>query len=238
MGNIRMPNNFVVCFLHIPKSGGTSVREIFGGYFGKSVFECYWASGGRTIENLLWLKEEEKKDISCLFGHYFFGTERLINKKALYMTIMRETVPRIISHYLFHARTLPNFGNDHKATLLKMLSAKDFQYNNTSSRMISGVGNRNIPEDEILEIALKNITNDFIFVGTIEDVLVEKKLKEKLDAFCKGEQIPNLRNLNAREKEYSDVHAALIGDTELVEAIIARNSADQRLYNLISKRVD
>jgi hypothetical protein len=235
MSDYSIGKNIALCFLHIPKAGGTSIRQFFGAYFGERIFDCYWASLGRTIEDLLWLREKEKTEISCLFGHYFFGTERLLKKKSLYMTVLRQPVQRIISQYLFQLQTnsLPNHfdldGVEHGEKLSKIIASGDFQYNNIACRMISGVGNRDIPPDEILDIALDNIANDFIFVGTLEDEFIESKLSIILDIFGTNKRKDKLQRLNLGVYK-SDIYKNIENNLELKEFIMANNSADCMLY--------
>src|SRR5271156_2042021 len=82
---VIMWTDLVLCYLHIPKSGGTSIRDVFSNAVPDgTVFDCYWALSGHTIEDLLWLSTAEKRAIRVLFGHYFFGTHTILERPATY----------------------------------------------------------------------------------------------------------------------------------------------------------
>ena len=148
-----MWTDLVLCYLHIPKSGGTSIRDVFSNAVPDgSVFDCYWALSGHTIEDLLWLSTAEKRAIRVLFGHYFFGTHTILERPATYATILRDPVDRVVSQYRYQSMTngLPFVSADRAPTFDEMLTSGNFAYNNLTCRMIAGIGPRRCTDNEVL----------------------------------------------------------------------------------------
>ncbi|HVX30184.1 MAG TPA: hypothetical protein VHA53_06860, partial [Nitrolancea sp.] len=89
----------VVIFLHAPKTGGTTlVRIIERQSAPGSVLNLYDSSYG---EELAAYPPEEIERIRAIAGHFYFGVHRFIARPSVYITVLRDPVARVISHYHF-----------------------------------------------------------------------------------------------------------------------------------------
>ena len=220
----------VICYMHIPKCGGTTMRDLAELYVkdGSEIFDCYWAVPGKTIEDLLWMSDKERERIKLLYGHFFFGTHKLFERPASYMTVLREPVSRVMSQYRFqYLRT--NEGAPTPSSAMQhfksVLCSGDFQYNNLAARMISGFGPSERTDAELLETALSNIDKHFSFVGALEDVELDQKLRHLL---AETQSLRPVKTELLRKNVNS--HVLPQPDEELFELIESRNKADLQLY--------
>lgn len=84
-----------IIFLHIPRTGGMSLRQIMDGVYGRENIGHPSVVGGLA---------EEDKSRSAFYGHFSFGLHRQLGPIAWlqtsYITIMREPGARLMSEYI------------------------------------------------------------------------------------------------------------------------------------------
>ena len=95
-----MDKNSLLIFLHIPKTGGTTLNSIFRKQFMRDKLFDHdnYQNKRMKLEDLT---EEEKKQIQAIAGHYFYGIHHLFNKRATYFTMLRNPIDRVISSYYY-----------------------------------------------------------------------------------------------------------------------------------------
>ena len=97
----------LIIFMHIPKTGGTTLNDIFKKSYAEN--EIYNHVPLEAMRNhFSQLKEEDKKEIKAISGHHFYGIHDLFSKPYTYFTMMRSPIERVISLYYF-LKTYPGY---------------------------------------------------------------------------------------------------------------------------------
>lgn len=82
-------------YLHIPKSAGTSVRQVFSEIYRDRLIEVYGPDANYAA----------CRPDSVLFGHFGFSLHRCLHdEEPSYMTLLRNPVDRVVSWYKHQAR--------------------------------------------------------------------------------------------------------------------------------------
>jgi len=178
-------NDGLVCiFLHIPKTGGSTLQEIIQRQY--SVGSIYNMDGSgmvalqRSVDRLLGMSERERDQIACLKGHMPFGAHRLFRRPSVYVTMLRHPYERAVSEYYF-AKNTPNHGlyeqvrggNMSLEAFLEL--RKDQGLSNIYCRLLGeAVDWRNLADSpvdippEALDVAKRNINDHVAVVGLTE----------------------------------------------------------------------
>lgn len=220
-------------FLHTPKAAGSTLNTIIDRQFLPSViFKINNSDVQKSINEFKNIVEEKRIKIRCLMGHMPFGLHRYLPQPSIYVTLLRNPIDRVISHYYFVLRN-PNHYLYEKVTSNNM-SLKDYvssaispELTNGQTRLISGVervdsinGDEFVSAD-ILEIAKKNL-QDYFVVGLSE------KFDESLILFKRILGWKNIfyikRNVTDRRPSINEI------DEETIKTIIEYNKLDIDLY--------
>ena len=221
-------------FLHIPKAGGTTLNRIISRqYKSNTIFEI----GARPYENFQkfeQLSNVKRDEIKYLHGHVPFGLfDKSLPVPPNYITMLRDPVDRIISHY-YHtmdraSNLLYNEDTSKYMTLEEFATSGPIpQLSNYQTRFISGIedvnpfyGNKPVNED-ILKIAKKNLSEHFTAVGIIE------KFDKSLVLF---QNILGWKNVNYTKQYVSKKRIPKEAVTEETMATIKKyNQYDIELY--------
>lgn len=147
-------------FIHIPKTGGTSVRNIFEQWFGnENIVHCY---SKETITNIQ--KQFLNKSNIVLYGHFNRANPCIPELKQL-ITILREPLECSISEYFHRKRT--NRLIEGRDTLVKHIC---FTKHNTLTDRVSFNININNYKDVL--------NNKFLAIG------VKEKMHKTLNLFA------------------------------------------------------
>ena len=170
-----------VIFLHIPKTAGTTLHRIIERQYSPEQIVSFGPDAHQSVEAFKALSEKRRAQIRMLKGHMGFGLHRYLPTgsrcgQAVYFTLMRDPVERVISHY-HHVLREPNhylypYTEDGQLGLADFLKTKvPIMLANGQTRLISGVWGE-VPfgecDAEILEIAKENIREHFVLVGLTE----------------------------------------------------------------------
>ena len=106
----------VLIFLHIPKTGGTTLHEALvremppeRRYQFYNVVTAANASENRLCQFLA-LSQQERDHFDCLHGHIQMGIHRLLSRPCVYVTLLRDPLRRSVSSYFQAAK---NKGGHH-----------------------------------------------------------------------------------------------------------------------------
>lgn len=173
-----------IIFLHILKTAGTTLNIILENHFTPensfSTFPNHMHPDG-SIEGFRALSNSEKQRIDLLTGHMGFGLHRDLPRPAVYITLLRNPIDRVISRYyqekhdpyshLHHAinsgMNLPEYARFY---------AEAAEMDNLQTRMIAGNWNKRgfgPCTTKMLATAKSNLQKRFVVCG----------LTERFDAF-------------------------------------------------------
>lgn len=169
-------SQYAIVFTHVGKTGGTTLDHIIrvaASISGKRACRPRTrrerpVDAAHHIQELVHLDEIADDQLSAcdyVIGHFPFGIHARLARPALYMTLLRDPVARLLSNFRFGldrqkwARNLP------VATLFEQGRLID----NMQTRQIAGVSDRNVPcTSAMLSAAIENLRSHYAVVGVTE----------------------------------------------------------------------
>lgn len=242
-GNENLDRQSVtVVFLHIPKTAGQTLYAILDREYGRQ--NIYTFQGGRqrlkqSIAEFCALPMAARNSFALLRGHISFGVQAHISRPFRYITMLRDPVTRIISHYYYVQKTTSHALHEQVTT--QNMSLRDYvtadlssELDNGQTRLLSGVGN-SVPIGEcttdLLEQAITNIESHFVTVGLTErfdeSVLLMKVL-------LRWRKMPLYTKKNVSKRPLTRDNPS----EEVIRLIRMRNQLDCKLYTYAQQRFD
>ena len=162
-------------FLHVPKSAGTTLNQILlRQYRPRIVHRIQKIIPGYSVEDFRAMTEDRKSRIRVVTGHIDFGFHDLMRCPCAYITILRDPVDRIVSHYYYVIRDPSHYlYRDVKGRKLSLLdyvrSGLTPELDNAQVKQLSGefVGYGECTREH-LERAKRNVTEQFVVAGLSE----------------------------------------------------------------------
>ncbi len=167
-------HNKTLIFLHLPKTAGSTLHKIIEReYKSKSIYSLDNFKTKEAVEEFKSLPEVQRSEIQVLKGHMRFGLHEYLPQPSSYITILREPVDRVISHYYYVLRK-PNH-HLYEQVKSKNMSLKDYvssgitkELDNSQARLLSSIA-ADIPFGEcspdVLESAKRNLEEHFAVIG-------------------------------------------------------------------------
>ncbi len=92
-------------FVHVPKTAGTSLVAMLRQEHGRSaVWGMYGEERDALVEQYLALPANERAQIRAITGHVEFGVHRFVAGPVRYVTMLRDPIDRVVSHYHYARR--------------------------------------------------------------------------------------------------------------------------------------
>ncbi|MCH7887189.1 MAG: sulfotransferase family 2 domain-containing protein [Candidatus Marinimicrobia bacterium] len=220
-----------IIFLHIPKTGGTTLRDIFHRQYKKD--ESILTQRLIESENIIkGLKDEEKNRILMIQGHMKFGLHKHFNNQFKYFTMMREPVKRVLSQYTY-LLSLKNKPFDQSTDSGEMTIREYYdsgvspQLTNGQTQLISGIlidnDSGEISSNRILEKAKQNLEKHFLLVGLTERfnetlLLLKRELGWKTPYYSRA-------NVTKKKQGRGDIRE------DDIEFVKEKNHLDIQLYD-------
>lgn len=226
--------------LHIHRTGGTTLDQIWHRQFGDSLIK---RQARKFIKKWKHLSGEDYLKSLTLNDKYYtshvcYGIHELLPQPSTYVTFVREPVSRIISLYYYSKATPTAFyhGLARNKTLEEFaLETKLHELDNGQVRIIAG-GSKDYfmnrtpygkCDEKLLETAKKNIEKDFAFVG-ITDLF-----DESLFLLCEAYswQLPFYFHINRSSGNKSSV------SEKTKQKIAQLNNLDIQLYQYCREKL-
>jgi hypothetical protein len=151
-----------VTFMHIPKTGGTTLRKIILDYspIQDNVISD-WRSEGNSF-----IKENVLQNIKYIFAHKTFMNYNFEDSlPTIHITMLRDPIERVLSRYYFGVEYQfinPQISLDNWVTQTEFLK----ETKNLQTRLASGLPS--FDDFALLEKAKENLSNHFSVVGITE----------------------------------------------------------------------
>ena len=230
--------NYLLIYLHIPKTGGTTLRDIiYRQYPSKNILTIPTLNESKSIINNLSRNREKQLDI--IQGHLQHGIHESLEKNIKYFTIIREPIKRVLSTY-YYIISQPNnpqnlSNNKNTMSIYEYINSgiNPFLING-QTQLIAGkkcsINDPLIKSNELLTMAKDNINKNFIFTGTTEQfdesiLLLKRILNWKSPYYSRANRTKN-------KPDYSKIEAEIRGFIE------DHNQLDIDLYNYVNKSID
>jgi len=224
-------------FLHIPKAAGTTLHSILESHYPPANTYSIYDPDLPAKEFAAWPREK-REPIRLLKGHVAFGLHEYLVGETTYITVLRDPVERVKSHY-YYAKRYPTHYL-YKEITERNMSLKDYttarlsdELDNGQVRMLAGiVSEKDVAlgacSAKLLKQAQQNIERHFAVTGLAE------RFDESLALMAirlGWDWTPSYESLNvAPEKGQVDA------DTR--EAIERANPFDCELYAWAKRRFD
>ena len=171
-------------FLHIPKTGGRTLQNILlRQYSDRQAL----VNAHESITDISKWSDDRRRNIRYIQGHFSYGVHKLFPQTCTYITMLRDPVDRVVSHYHFVRRNSNHMLN--KVVMANDMSLEDYvkggvcdEVSNDQMRLIAGVPRDSVlSESEVLNIAKDNLVKRFLLAGLVEKfdetlVLLKKRI--------------------------------------------------------------
>ena len=135
----------LVIFLHLPKTGGTTLSTIIQRqYKPNHIFSFNYYVNRKFIDQLHKVPETLKEKNQVIQGHRRFGIHQYLNKKFSYIVLLRDPLARIIPHYYYLLQT--PFNPIYQFIKFQQMSLKEYvlsrmslDIENGQTRLLSGM---------------------------------------------------------------------------------------------------
>lgn len=208
-------------FIHIPKTGGTSFRQMLQTQFKPDeIFPnenlIRKLKGYPYLNELNEIYQDKISNVSLLVGHYPLSAYQLLSNDVKLLTFFREPVSRAVSFIRYYKKTNQDYKN---SSLEEIFNSEINQLSNMQVKIISSIFNDN--NKNRINVAIENL-NRLDFFGISEDFNTSIKIAEK--QFC--------WNLGVIKK-VNITNSSIDIPENLINQIIECNQEDIALYNVV-----
>jgi len=224
----------MLIFLHLPKTAGTTLAHILARQYGDAaVLRLYDSTDG---EELATYPTAHLDTFRVIMGHFSFGAHRFLAAQPPYVTVLREPISRVASHYYFVRRSPTHYLYE----AARRLSLSEFvlacgseEPNNDQTRLLAGDERVTGPirsGQHLLAAAKQHLREHFVVTGLTEEfdrsiLLMKRALGWKAPPFYARENVSRRR-------------AAPTLPTETLRVVVEHNRLDLDLYQYARELFD
>ncbi len=92
----HLSDDDLLYFLHIPKTAGTSFISILDSHYDNNYHKIYVPYDWKQLSQNI---PADFSSYNLLRGHFGYGIHRLLSKKPIYLTMLRDPFETVISLY-------------------------------------------------------------------------------------------------------------------------------------------
>jgi hypothetical protein len=181
-------------FLHIPKTAGTTLSHMIVRRFRREqIFHVrnpkfpkgpVYSENYGTVEAFQALPETERAGFRCILGHFHYGLHRWIPGPAVYVTMVRDPIERLLSQLSQYNKMIRNseIASQGQVSLQEYLRVAPAAAENHHARFLLGVDDYDVLDAaERRSLVLTALRERFLWVGVQEQfdesvVLLHRKL--------------------------------------------------------------
>ena len=234
-------NEYYYVFLHVPKAGGTTLKDIIAKNYPPQ--HCVHSHAPETIKNSSMLfSQNQNTPLNVIMGHQHMSSllyQLLLERPIVNFTMFREPARRIISHFNFIKRGVsptPAREQIRNLTFEEYVQLDIPEVNNGQAMRILGLrGKKEVGQlneankEELLAEIKQTLEQRFTFFGVLENfdefVIMARKVLGWSDIFY------TRRNVSDNSKKVSFKSL----DESTLQIIYERNWLDIELYNFACK---
>lgn len=234
-------NDYFLIFMHIPKTAGTSLRNMLLSSFGTNKLIIADVPDPFDYEGTLrYVSSKIKKfpEAHAIIGHFMYGIHEAIpTDKYKYITFLRDPVERILSEYFhnFELNGLLGFADNgaYDQSIFEYLIKDNIFSSNLQTKYIHGNKYKDslIVTENNINQCIMNINKDFAFIGSSANLQMEIA---RLNEIC-GLSI-NIECSRLNNRDYPKPNE-LFQQHEL-DKLYKRNSFDMYLINASGIKLD
>ena len=229
----------IVFHSHIPKTAGTSLLKSVKDALKPGEFIHWNPKNPYNIEaSVLELREVLKahQSVKVVHGHFMYGIHQALDGRPFkYISILRDPVARVFSHYKHAIQNNLPLMPEKKAQRLIDMRIEDairepdisYFYNNIQARFISGITEPTFDgrsEEDVLEICVKHVRENYCYLGTQASIAnAVSDLSELLGSLEMQERTDNVRGrVDARQLFTADRLENILSQNRIDEALLTK----------------